>query len=114
MKTKAIRLYGKNDLRLEEFELPQIKEDEILAQIGELVSMLPLNNEGDVYTEECEDDLNRACASMDVMKGDARYLLSEISDGHAFFETKADYAKNMVTGFIKLNGRCSCKLYRDP
>ena len=41
---------------------------------------------------------------MDVMKGDARYLLSEISDGHAFFETKADYAKNMVTGFIKLNG----------
>ena len=79
-------------------------EDEILAQIRELVSMLPLNNEGDVYTEECEDDLNRACASMDVMKGDARYLLSEISDGHAFFETKADYAKNMVTGFIKLNG----------
>ena len=79
-------------------------EDEILTQIRELVSMLPLNNEGDVYTEECEDDLNRACASMDVMKGDARYLLSEISDGHAFFETKADYAKNMVTGFIKLNG----------
>ena len=79
-------------------------EDEILAQIRELVSILPLNNEGDVYTEECEDDLNRACASMDVMKGDARYLLSEISDGHAFFETKADYAKNMVTGFIKLNG----------
>ena len=76
-------------------------EDEILTQIRELVSMLPLNNEGDVYTEECEDDLNRACASMDVMKGDARYLLSEISDGHAFFETKADYAKNMVTGFIK-------------
>ena len=31
-------------------------EDEILAQIRELVSMLPLNNEGDVYTEECEDD----------------------------------------------------------
>lgn len=30
--------------------------------------------------------------------------LSEISDGHTFFETKADYAKNMVTGFIKLNG----------
>ncbi len=33
MKTKAIRLYGKNDLRLEEFELPQIKDDEILAKI---------------------------------------------------------------------------------
>ena len=33
MKTKAVRLYGVNDLRLEEFELPQIKENEILAKV---------------------------------------------------------------------------------
>ena len=33
MKTKACRLYGKKDLRLEEFELPVIKDDEILAKI---------------------------------------------------------------------------------
>ena len=33
MKTKAIRLYGKQDLRLEEFELPDICEDEILVHI---------------------------------------------------------------------------------
>lgn len=33
MKTKAVRLYGKNDLRLEEFELPAIRDDEILAHI---------------------------------------------------------------------------------
>ncbi len=33
MKTKAVRLYGKNDLRLEEFELPEMKDDEILAHI---------------------------------------------------------------------------------
>lgn len=33
MKTKAVRLYGKNDLRLDEFELPPIKNDEILAKI---------------------------------------------------------------------------------
>lgn len=33
MKTKAVRLYGKNDLRLEEFELPEIKNDEILALV---------------------------------------------------------------------------------
>ncbi|GAJ02175.1 unnamed protein product, partial [marine sediment metagenome] len=33
MKTKAVRLYGKNDLRLEEFELPVIKDNEILAHI---------------------------------------------------------------------------------
>ncbi|MBE7036874.1 MAG: L-sorbose 1-phosphate reductase, partial [Ruminococcaceae bacterium] len=33
MKTKAVRLYGKNDLRLEEFELPEIKDCEILAHV---------------------------------------------------------------------------------
>ncbi len=33
MKTKAVRLYGKSDLRLEEFDLPTMKDDEILAQV---------------------------------------------------------------------------------
>jgi threonine dehydrogenase-like Zn-dependent dehydrogenase len=33
MKTKAIRIYGKDDLRLDEFELPAIREDEILAHV---------------------------------------------------------------------------------
>jgi threonine dehydrogenase-like Zn-dependent dehydrogenase len=33
MKTKAIRIYGVNDLRLDEFELPEIKDDEILARV---------------------------------------------------------------------------------
>ena len=33
MKTKAVRLYGENDLRLEEFELPELKDGEILIKI---------------------------------------------------------------------------------
>lgn len=33
MKTKAVRIYGKKDLRLEEFELPWLKDDEILAYV---------------------------------------------------------------------------------
>ena len=33
MKTKAVRIYGKNDLRLDEFDLPEMKDDEILATI---------------------------------------------------------------------------------
>lgn len=33
MKTKAVRIYGKKDLRLEEFELPELKDDEILASV---------------------------------------------------------------------------------
>ena len=33
MKTKAVRMYGKCDLRLEEFELPALKDDEILVRL---------------------------------------------------------------------------------
>jgi len=33
MKTKAVRLYGKGDLRLEEFELPEITDDEVLCKV---------------------------------------------------------------------------------
>ncbi|MFW6267841.1 MAG: zinc-binding dehydrogenase [Marinilabiliaceae bacterium] len=33
METKAVRLYGKKDLRLEAFELPPVKDDEILARV---------------------------------------------------------------------------------
>ena len=33
MKTTAVRIYGKNDLRMETFELPPIKDDEILARV---------------------------------------------------------------------------------
>ena len=33
MKTKAVRIYGANDLRLEEFDLPALKDDEILARV---------------------------------------------------------------------------------
>lgn len=33
MKTKAVRLYGSDDIRLEEFELPEITDDEILVKV---------------------------------------------------------------------------------
>ena len=33
MNTKAVRLYGENDLRLEEFSLPEINENEVLLRV---------------------------------------------------------------------------------
>jgi acetyl-CoA carboxylase carboxyltransferase component len=79
-------------------------EAELLAQIRQLVCMLPANNEEDTVYEECTDDLNRACADLGSVAYSAPYILSSISDHNQFFETKAAYAKDMVTGFIKLNG----------
>ena len=53
---------------------------------------------------ECTDDLNRVCAELANCVGDTSIALSQIADDNVFFETKAAYAKDMVTGFVKLNG----------
>ena len=79
-------------------------EATILTQIRELVTLLPANNEDDLSYEECTDDLNRACADLENCAGDTSIALSNISDNGVFFEVKANYAKDMVIGFIKLNG----------
>lgn len=79
-------------------------ESDILAQIRRLVTWLPANNEDDASYDECMDDLNRSCAELQGVQYSASFILSTISDGKEFFETKADYARDMVTGFIRLNG----------
>lgn len=33
MKTRAVRLYGESDLRLEEFDMGELKDDEILMEL---------------------------------------------------------------------------------
>ena len=79
-------------------------EEEILAEIRTLIGMLPCNNEEDVSYEECTDDLNRLCENMEGAAADGAVALSQISDGGVFFETKRAFARDMVTGFIRLNG----------
>lgn len=79
-------------------------EDTVITKIRQLVSMIPANNEDDMSYEECTDDLNRVCASIDTLYGDTAMALTDLSDNHVFFELKKEYAKEMVTGFIKLNG----------
>ena len=79
-------------------------EATIFAQIRDLVAMLPSNNEDDDSLIECTDDINRVCAELENCVGDTSIALSQLSDNGVFFETKAEYAKEMVTGFIKLNG----------
>ena len=77
--------------------------DTIFAQIRALVAMLPANNE-DYVLADCEDDLNRACPELANCVGDTSIALSQISDNGVLVEVKQDYAKEMVAGFIKLNG----------
>lgn len=79
-------------------------EEEIIAQMRALVSMLPANNEDDMSYTECTDDLNRVCTELANCVGDTSIALSQIADINVFFEVKSSYAKDMVTGFIRLNG----------
>ncbi len=76
----------------------------ILAQIRELVSLLPANNEDGGDYEECADDLNRVNPELAGCAGDTSVALSILADDNRFLELKKDYGKNMVTGFLKLNG----------
>ena len=79
-------------------------EAEILGQIRDLVCMLPANNEDDMSYEECTDDLNRICADIANASENTAIALAQIADNQILVETKKDYAKEMVTGFIRLNG----------
>ena len=90
----------------EEAGIVDVVADEaaILGKIRQLVSMLPANNEEDASFVECTDDLNRVCSELANCVGDTSIALSTISDDNVFFEIKENYAKEMVTGFIKLNG----------
>jgi len=79
-------------------------EVDVLTQIRNLITILPSNNEDDASFDECTDDLNRLLTDMSSELNDSKKALIDISDNEFFFEIKADYAKEMVTGFIRLNG----------
>lgn len=79
-------------------------ETEILAQIRQLVSLLPSNNEEEAVADVCTDELNRACAGIETCVEDTTLAISNISDNNTVVEVKNAYAPEMLTAFIQLNG----------
>ncbi|MDE7332344.1 MAG: carboxyl transferase [Lachnospiraceae bacterium] len=94
------------DFQSQEAGIVDVVADEasILAQIRDLVCLLPANNEDDMAYEDCMDELNRTCDEIAGCVGDTSIALSQIADGGDVFEMKGAYAKEMVTAFIRLNG----------
>jgi len=78
-------------------------EETIANGIRQLVSVLPANNETE-HLVDTQDDLNRTCPDMLAEISDPALALADISDDNLFIEVKADYAKDMVTGFIQIDG----------
>ncbi len=79
-------------------------EEEVFSEIRKLITILPGSNVEEGCVEECLDDLNRASEGMEAKCKDVALFAAEISDAHVVFEAKASYAKDMFTGFVKLNG----------
>ena len=79
-------------------------EEDVLNAVRELISLIPACNEEDAPEAECSDDLNRETPELAAYLADGEKALKAISDDGYFFELKKDFAKNMVTGFIKLDG----------
>lgn len=79
-------------------------DEAVLASIRQLVTILPSNNEDNDSYVECNDDLNRLVPALGTYLKDSAIALKEISDDNFFYEVKSAYAREMVTGFIRLNG----------
>jgi acetyl-CoA carboxylase carboxyltransferase component len=79
-------------------------EDEVLAYLRQLVTILPACYDDDASYEECNDDLNRIIPELSDFSHDVRTIFTKISDEEFFLELKKDYAKDMVIGFARLNG----------
>jgi acetyl-CoA carboxylase carboxyltransferase component len=79
-------------------------EADVISKVRDLITILPSNNEDDASFDECTDDLNRLLPMMASEANDSKRALIDISDNNYFLEIKPDYAREMVTGFIRLNG----------
>lgn len=81
-----------------------IGEDDadVIEKIKGLLAFLPSNNT-DLLYDDCTDDLNRENPAIADMK-DTAVLLKDIADNYNFYEVKAEYAKEIVTGFLKMDG----------
>lgn len=84
---------------------------EALAETRRLFDFLPLNNRDQPPVRPFFDDVNRIEDSLDTLVPanpntpyDMKELILKIADEGDFYEIQAEFAKNILTGFIRLEG----------
>lgn len=87
-------------------------DEECLLMLRELFSFIPLNNMEDPPLAECHDDINRSEPGLASIipedpnvPYDIKELIKLVVDDKYFFEVQEHYARNLVIGFARLNGR---------
>jgi len=85
---------------------------EALLQVRRLIDFLPANNLDGVPEWPSFDDPSREDPSLDTlvpdnpnMPYDIKELITKVVDEGDFFEIQESYAKNIVTGFARVEGR---------
>ena len=85
---------------------------EALTQVRRLVDFLPLSNRDKPPVRDSFDDVNREEASLDTLipsnpnkPYDMKELILKVVDEADFFEISPDFAKNIVVGFARIDGR---------
>ena len=85
---------------------------EAMIEVRRLIDFLPLNNREKPPVRPFFDDPARIEPSLDSLipdnpntPYDMKELIHKLADEGDFYEIQADFAKNIVTGFIRLEGR---------
>jgi propionyl-CoA carboxylase beta chain len=85
---------------------------ECLAMIRELFSFIPSNNLDDPPRRTCSDPIDRADPELDSLVPaesnqpyDIKRVIERIVDDGYFFEIHEHFARNIVIGFARMNGR---------
>ncbi len=85
---------------------------ECLSMVRELLSFLPSNNLDEPPRKVCSDPVGRADAGLDTIVPaqsnqpyDMKDVIHSVVDDGYFFEVQEHYAKNIVVGFTRLDGR---------
>jgi len=85
---------------------------ECLAMIRELFSFLPSNNIDDPPRRACVDPVDRADTELDTLVPaesnqpyDIKSVIERVVDDGYFFEVHEHFARNIVIGFARMNGR---------
>jgi propionyl-CoA carboxylase beta chain len=85
---------------------------ECLSMLRELLSFLPSNNLDEPPRKPCSDPIDRADAALDTivpaqsnLPYDIKDVIRAVVDDGYFFEVQEHYAKNIVVGFARMNGR---------
>jgi propionyl-CoA carboxylase beta chain len=94
---------------------------ECLSMIRELFSFMPSNNLEDPPRKACTDPIDRADEVLDTivpvesnLPYDIKDVITHVVDDSYFFEVHEHYAKNIVIGFARLNGKAVGIIANQP